>query len=161
MLGRGLRRVRAAGGVTGSVVVSGSSTVEPITSLVGEDFTANNPDVDFVVDGPGTGDGFALFCNGETDISDASRPISEEETALCEEAGIPWVELKVAVDGISVLTSPSNEAVTASRSVTSTRSSARSRRASTTGAPRTSWQPNSTEATSAPPTPRSRMRRSR
>ena len=100
------------GGVTGSIVVSGSSTVEPITSLVAEDFAAGNPGVDYSVDGPGTGDGFALFCNGETDISDASRPISEEETALCEEAGIPWVELKVAVDGISVLTSPTNDAVT-------------------------------------------------
>lgn len=99
------------GGVAGSVVVSGSSTVEPITSLVAEDFAASNPDVDYTVDGPGTGDGFALFCNGETDISDASRPISEEETALCEEAGIPWIELKVAVDGISVLTSPANDAV--------------------------------------------------
>ena len=99
------------GGVAGSVVVSGSSTVEPITSLVAEDFAAGNPDVDYTVDGPGTGDGFALFCNGETDISDASRPISDEETALCEEAGIPWIELKVAVDGISVLTSPANDAV--------------------------------------------------
>ena len=98
--------------MTGSIVVSGSSTVEPITSLVAEDFAANNPDFDYEVDGPGTGDGFALFCNGETDISDASRPISEEETALCEEAGIPWVELKVGIDGISVLTSPSNDAVT-------------------------------------------------
>jgi phosphate transport system substrate-binding protein len=99
-------------GVAGSVVVSGSSTVEPITSLVAEDFAAQNPDFDYSVDGPGTGDGFALFCGGETDISDASRPISEEETAACEEAGIPWVELRVAHDGISVLTSPANDAVT-------------------------------------------------
>ncbi len=110
--GGGSEESEAAGGVTGSVVVSGSSTVEPITSLVGEDFAANNPDFDFSVDGPGTGDGFALFCNGETDISDASRQISEEESALCEEAGIPWVELKVAIDGISVLTSHDNNAVT-------------------------------------------------
>jgi len=99
-------------GVAGSVVVSGSSTVEPITSLVAEDFAAQNPDFDFSVDGPGTGDGFALFCNGETDISDASRPISEEETAACDEAGIAWVELRVAHDGISVLTSHDNDAVT-------------------------------------------------
>jgi phosphate transport system substrate-binding protein len=99
------------GGVAGSIVVSGSSTVEPITSLVAEDFAANNADFDYSVDGPGTGDGFALFCNGETDISDASRPISEEEIALCEEAGINYVELKIGVDGISVLTSPNNDAV--------------------------------------------------
>jgi phosphate transport system substrate-binding protein len=109
--GGGSEESDATGGVSGSVVISGSSTVEPITSLVAEDFGANNSDFDYSVDGPGTGDGFALFCNGETDISDASRPISEEETALCEEAGIPWVELKVAVDGISVLTAPGNDSV--------------------------------------------------
>lgn len=101
----------AATGVTGSIVVSGSSTVEPITSLVAEDFAAQNDGFDFTVDGPGTGDGFALFCNGETDISDASRPISDDETAACEAANIPWIELKIAIDGISVLTSHDNDAV--------------------------------------------------
>ena len=100
------------GSVAGSIVVSGSSTVEPITSLVAEDFAAQNPDFDFSVDGPGTGDGFALFCNGETDISDASRPINEEEVALCEEAGITYVEVKIGIDGISVITSHDNDAVT-------------------------------------------------
>jgi phosphate transport system substrate-binding protein len=101
------------GGGTGeTVLVSGSSTVEPISSLVAEDYAAQTDGFEYEVDGPGTGDGFALFCEGETDISDASRPISEEETAACEENGIPWVELKVAVDGISVLTSPANDAVT-------------------------------------------------
>jgi phosphate transport system substrate-binding protein len=94
-----------------TVVVSGSSTVEPITSLVAEDFAAQSDGFDYEVDGPGTGDGFALFCDGETDLSDASRPISDEEIAACEENGIPWVELKVAVDGISVLTSTANDAV--------------------------------------------------
>ena len=95
-----------------AVVISGSSTVEPISSLVAEDFGAANDGFEYEVDGPGTGDGFARFCAAETDISDASRPISEEEVAACEEAGITWVELKVAVDGISVLTSPANDAVT-------------------------------------------------
>jgi len=95
-----------------AVVISGSSTVEPISSLVAEDFGAANDAFEYEVDGPGTGDGFARFCAAETDISDASRPISEEEIAACEEAGITWVELKVAVDGISVLTSPANDAVT-------------------------------------------------
>jgi phosphate transport system substrate-binding protein len=94
-----------------TVVVSGSSTVEPITSLVAEDFASQSDGFEYEVDGPGTGDGFALFCEGQTDISDASRPISEEEIAACEENGIPWVELKVAVDGISVLTSTANDAV--------------------------------------------------
>ena len=95
----------------GAVAISGSSTVEPISSLVSEDFGAANEGFEYSVDGPGTGDGFALFCEGGTDISDASRPISEEEIAACDEAGISYVELKVAVDGISVLTSPANDTV--------------------------------------------------
>ena len=99
------------GAASGTVVISGSSTVEPISSIVAEDFAATNEGFQYSVDGPGTGDGFALFCEGETDISDASRPISDEEIAACEAAGIPYVELKVAIDGISVLTSPANDAV--------------------------------------------------
>lgn len=95
-------------GLTGEIVISGSSTVEPITSIVAEDFTAGNPDVQYSVDGPGTGDGFALFCAGETDISDASRAINEEEIAACEENGISYVELQVAIDGLSIITSPEN-----------------------------------------------------
>jgi phosphate transport system substrate-binding protein len=98
----------AGDGLAGEIVISGSSTVEPITSIVAEDFTAENPDVQYSVDGPGTGDGFALFCAGETDISDASRAISEEEIAACEENGINYVELQVAIDGLSIITSPEN-----------------------------------------------------
>jgi phosphate transport system substrate-binding protein len=90
---------------SGQVVVSGSSTVEPITSLVGEKFSERNPDVAVRVDGPGTGDGFQLFCNGETDISDASRAIDEEEIAACQGNGIQYTELKVGIDGLSVITS--------------------------------------------------------
>jgi phosphate transport system substrate-binding protein len=101
----------AGAGTGAAVVISGSSTVEPISSLVAEDFGAANDGFEYEVDGPGTGDGFARFCAAETDISDASRPISDEEAAACEEAGIPWVELKIAVDGISVLTSPANHDV--------------------------------------------------
>jgi phosphate transport system substrate-binding protein len=97
--------------ISGEVLVSGSSTVAPISSLVAELFQEENGDVSVTVDGPGTGDGFELFCNGETDISDASRPIKEEEAAACEEAGIPYVELKVAFDGIAVLTNPANDTV--------------------------------------------------
>jgi phosphate transport system substrate-binding protein len=92
-------------GQSGQVVVSGSSTVEPITSLVGEKFSGKNPDVAVRVDGPGTGDGFQLFCNGETDISDASRAIDEEEVQACQAAGIAYTELKVGIDGLSVITS--------------------------------------------------------
>lgn len=96
----------------GEIFVSGSSTVEPITNAVAEAFAAANSGFQYTVEGPGTGDGFALFCNGETDIADASRAISEEEIALCEEAGIDYVELLVAYDGLSVITSAENTEVT-------------------------------------------------
>ncbi|HYZ11056.1 MAG TPA: substrate-binding domain-containing protein [Actinomycetota bacterium] len=97
------------GALTGSIFISGSSTVEPISSLVAELFAEENPDVEITVEGPGTGDGFELFCNGETDISDASRPIEQEEIDACEANGIEYTELEVALDGISVLTSPGND----------------------------------------------------
>ncbi len=99
------------GNLSGTIVISGSSTVEPISTRVKELFNEENPDVAISVDGPGTGDGFALFCAGETDISDASRAISEEEVAACADAGVEYVELKVAIDGLSVITSAANEAV--------------------------------------------------
>ncbi len=99
-------------GLSGEIVVSGSSTVEPITSIVAEDFAAANPDVTYTVDGPGTGDGFVQFCEGETDISDASRAIKDEEAAACEANGIEYVELQVAIDGLSIITSPDNADVT-------------------------------------------------
>ena len=93
---------------SGSINISGSSTVEPISSLAAEAFQTENSDVTIAVDGPGTGDGFELFCAGETDISDASRAIDEEEAAACEEAGIEYVELQIGFDGITVLTSANN-----------------------------------------------------
>jgi phosphate transport system substrate-binding protein len=96
------------GEVTGSLNISGSSTVEPITSLVAEKFASQNPGVDFSVSGPGTSDGFELFCNGETDISDASRPIDEEEVAACQENGIEPIELEIALDALSVVVNPAN-----------------------------------------------------
>ena len=99
------------GAAGASVFVSGSSTVEPITALVAELFAEENSGFDYTVEGPGTGDGFALFCNGETDISDASRAISEEEIAACEEAGIEYTEILVAYDGLAVITSADNDAV--------------------------------------------------
>ena len=99
------------GDLSGSIFVSGSSTVEPISIAAGNAFADANPGVAITVEGPGTGDGFAKFCAGETDISDASRAISEEEIADCEAAGIDFIELQVAVDGLSVITSVENEAV--------------------------------------------------
>jgi len=98
--------------LSGTLVISGSSTVQPITSIVAEDFQALHPDIEYSVDGPGTGDGFALFCKGETDISDASRPIKDAEAKICSDAGIHYLGLKVGIDGISVITSTQNSAVT-------------------------------------------------
>lgn len=96
---------------TGEVNVTGSSTVAPISTRVAELWADSGAEVTVNVDGPGTGDGFQQFCAGEADISDASRPIDEEEIALCEENGVEFIELKVAFDGISVLTNPANEGV--------------------------------------------------
>lgn len=99
-------------GVSGNVTISGSSTVEPISIRVAELFEDVAPDVSVTVDGPGTGDGFKLFCQGETDISDASRQIKDSEMDSCSENGIDnIVELKVGVDGIAVMTSGANTAV--------------------------------------------------
>lgn len=95
-------------GVSGDIFVSGSSTVEPISTGVAEALSVSNPDFAYTVEGPGTGDGFKKFCAGESDISDASRQIKDEEAAACAEAGIEYVELKVAIDGMSVLTSVNN-----------------------------------------------------
>jgi len=97
--------------LTGTLTISGSSTVEPITSIVAEDFKAANPGVSYTVDNPGTGDGFVLFCNGETDISDASRQIKDEEATACADNGINYIGLKIGIDGLSVMTSPQNDAV--------------------------------------------------
>jgi phosphate transport system substrate-binding protein len=102
----------SGGDLSGELTISGSSTVEPITALVAELFAEENPDVATDVNGPGTSDGFELFCAGETDISDASRPIDEEEVATCEANGIEYVELYIAIDGLSVITSTDNEDVT-------------------------------------------------
>jgi phosphate transport system substrate-binding protein len=99
--------------LTGTITISGSSTVQPITSLVAELFNDDvSPDVAISVDGPGTSDGFILFCDGETDIQDASRQIEQEEVKACEQNGVEYVELAVAFDGITVMTNPANADVT-------------------------------------------------
>jgi phosphate transport system substrate-binding protein len=97
----------------GSVFVTGSSTVEPISIRVGElADEMSGGDLAVTVEGPGTGDGFAKFCAGEADISDASRKIKDEEAQACADAGVEYIELEVAIDGLSVITNPANEAVT-------------------------------------------------
>lgn len=95
--------------LAGDIQISGSSTVKPISDRIVEAFGAIHPNVTYFVDGPGTGDGFALFCNDEIDIADASRTINEEEIANCEATGVDYVELKVAIDGMAVITSALNE----------------------------------------------------
>jgi phosphate transport system substrate-binding protein len=95
--------------LSGSITISGSSTVQPITSLVAELFNEDvSSDVAISVDGPGTSDGFVLFCDGETDIQDASRQIEPEEQDACSKNGVEFVELAVAFDGITVMTNPAN-----------------------------------------------------
>jgi phosphate transport system substrate-binding protein len=101
-----------AGRADGDVAISGSSTVAPISSLVADVFNEEGSPANITVDDPGTGDGFALFCEGDLDIADASRPIKEEEAAACAAAGVAFIELEVAFDGITVLTSPDNDDVT-------------------------------------------------
>ena len=96
----------------GEVFVTGSSTVEPITVLVGElAGELSGGSLAVTVEGPGTGDGFKKFCAGEADVSDASRKIKDEEAASCAEAGIEYVELEIGLDGLTVATSPNNSAV--------------------------------------------------
>jgi phosphate transport system substrate-binding protein len=101
-----------SGAASGSVAVSGSSTVLPITQLVAERFAGANPAAQVSVDGPGTGDGFVLFCEGTTDINDASRAIEPEEAKACKQAGVHYVELEIGLDGITVMTNPANTGVT-------------------------------------------------
>lgn len=95
--------------LSGQVLVDGSSTVAPITSAVAEEFAKVAPDVRVPVGISGTGGGFEKFCNGETDISDASRPIKESETELCGQNGIEYIELPVAFDGLAVMVNPEND----------------------------------------------------
>jgi phosphate transport system substrate-binding protein len=105
---------RTGGGSSGSgqaVTVSGSSTVEPISIAVAERFADVSPGSEVDVDGPGTGDGFELFCNEEIDINDASRPIEPEEVEACEANGVAFIEIPIAVDGLSLLTSSTNDEV--------------------------------------------------
>ena len=98
----------ATASIAGDVNISGSSTVEPVSVRVAELFENVAPDVDVTVDGPGTGDGFKLFCAGETDISGASRQIKSSEAETCAENGISWIELRVGIDGIAVMTNNAN-----------------------------------------------------
>lgn len=95
-----------------TVQIDGSSTVFPVTEAVAEEFQkAKGGDVRVTVGISGTGGGFKKFCRGETDISDASRPILKEEIEACKKAGISFVELPIAYDALTVAVSPKNTAL--------------------------------------------------
>lgn len=92
----------------GTISIDGSSTVYPITEAVAEEFRNEASDVRVTVGLSGTGGGFKKFVRGETDINDASRPISEKEAADAKANNISYVELKVAYDGLAVVVNPQN-----------------------------------------------------
>ena len=91
---------------SGSVAVDGSSTVFPMSDAAAELLAEENPDVEVSVSESGTGGGFEKFCAGETDISDASRSIEDDEIAACEAEGIEYTELQVATDALTVVVHP-------------------------------------------------------
>ncbi len=91
--------------LSGSIAIDGSSTVAPFAQAAQEAFQAENPDVKITVGTAGTGGGFEKFCAGETDISNASRPIKDdEEVPVCKKNGVVYDEVQVANDGIAVVT---------------------------------------------------------
>ena len=101
----------AATKLSGTVEIDGSSTVFPVSEAVAEEFGKLNPDVRVNVGVSGTGGGFKRFTVGETDISDASRPIKDNEAAIAMDNGIEYYPLRVAMDGLSVMVSPDNDFV--------------------------------------------------
>ncbi|MEO5703806.1 MAG: PstS family phosphate ABC transporter substrate-binding protein [Candidatus Limnocylindrales bacterium] len=105
--------------LSGKITIDGSSTVYPVTEAVAEEFNLANTGVDVTVGFAGTGGGFKKFCNKETDMNDASRPIKTVDTAeaksegtLCKEAGVEYIELGIATDALSVVVSKDNTFVT-------------------------------------------------
>jgi phosphate transport system substrate-binding protein len=96
--------------LSGRIEADGSSTVGPFVTAAAEDFQAQNPGVQVTVGISGTGGGFERFCAGETDLSDASRPIKDdEEVPVCKTNGIEYTEFQVANDGIAVVTNKEND----------------------------------------------------
>lgn len=91
-----------------TVQVDGSSTVFPITEAVAEEFQKTAKDTRVTVGISGTGGGFKKFCSGETDVSDASRPIKPSEVELCQKNSVEYIELPVAYDGLTIIVNPKN-----------------------------------------------------
>lgn len=95
--------------LTGTIAIDGSSTVFPITEAIAEEFNGTYPEVRIPIGVSGTGGGFKKFIAGETDISNASRPIKDEEAQDAAAAGIEYIEMTIAYDGLSVLVNPAND----------------------------------------------------
>jgi len=106
--GRGPAESGKSGQLQGTVTIDGSCTVFPISQAMAEEFQKQSPRVKVVVGTSGTGGGFTKFIAGETDINDASRPISDKEKKLCREKNIEYIELTVGIDGLSVMVNPKN-----------------------------------------------------
>ncbi|MFD7226659.1 PstS family phosphate ABC transporter substrate-binding protein [Streptomyces sp. NPDC059881] len=95
--------------LSGTIRVDGSSTVAPLSTAAAQLFQQQNPGVRVTVGTSGTGGGFEKFCNGETEISDASRPMQPEEKARCDRNGVKFEEFQVANDGLSVVVNKDND----------------------------------------------------
>ncbi|WP_029034981.1 PstS family phosphate ABC transporter substrate-binding protein [Salinimicrobium terrae] len=91
------------------ISIDGSSTVYPVTEAIAEEYRTVAPDTDVTIGVSGTGGGFQKFGRGEVAITNASRPIKEDERAIAEENGISFVELEVAYDGLAVIVHPEND----------------------------------------------------
>ncbi|WP_036480251.1 PstS family phosphate ABC transporter substrate-binding protein [Myxosarcina sp. GI1] len=93
-----------------SITIDGSSTVYPITAAVVKDFESTRPEAsDIELNVSGTGGGFAKFCAGETEINNASRPITKAEMDTCKAAGVAYIELPIAFDALTVVVNPNND----------------------------------------------------
>ena len=107
--GTGTPAAAASQQLSGQIRIDGSSTVAPITGMIAEEFGNSHADVEVPVGTSGTSGGFKKFVRGELDICDASRPISDSEKAELLKNNIEWVELQVAIDGLSVCVNPKND----------------------------------------------------
>lgn len=107
--GGGTAGSEGGGNLSGEIAIDGSSTVFPISEAMAEEFQNANSGVRITVNSSGTGGGFKKFCNGETVVSNASRPIKQEEVDLCKQKNIEFIELPVAFDALSLVVNPEND----------------------------------------------------
>jgi phosphate transport system substrate-binding protein len=97
----------AQGQLSGSIAIDGSSTVQPLTAAIAEEYRGRAPNVTVNIGRSGTGGGFERFCStGDTQISNASRPINEEEATLCAQKGITYTEVRIGTDALTMVTNP-------------------------------------------------------